>query len=151
MSRTRRQVTGAVVVVVGVAVAVAAMTATEAIRQRQKAMEGVGDGMKTVVAMVKGEAPFDAEAVHAAGASISSHLSEAAGLFPAGSDQGEVQTWAKPEIWSDRAHFDELLDSAREAALGLQSVTDAKALPAALGTLGTACKDCHSQYRLPKQ
>ena len=33
----------------------------------------------------------------------------------------------------------------------MQSVTDAKAFPPALGKLGTGCKSCHDLYRIPKQ
>ncbi len=72
-------------------------------------------------------------------------------MFPAGSDKGEVQTWAKSEIWTDREHFDELFQSTHQAAVDLQSVTEAEAFPPALGKLGYGCKSCHDLYRLPKQ
>jgi len=134
-----------------VTVAVAAMTSTEAIKQRQKEMEGVRDGMMTLGAIVKKAQPFDAAVVHDSAAKIADHLNRAAELFPAGSDQGDVETWAKPEIWTDRASFDELLDKAHQAAVDLQSVTTAEELSASLGKLGTGCKSCHDLYRLPKK
>jgi cytochrome c556 len=107
--------------------------------------------MKTLGAIAKKEEPFDADVVRASAAKIADHLAQAAELFPAGSDLGEVQTWAKPEIWTDRGHFDELLESTRQAAVDLQSVTKADAFPPALGKLGNGCKSCHDLYRLPKQ
>jgi cytochrome c556 len=151
MSTTKLGTWGALTVALAVTVSVAAMTATEAIKQRQKEMEGVRDGMMALGAMVKNESPFDAEVVHDSAAKIAEHLQQAAGLFPEGSDQGDVETWAKPEIWTDRAKFDELIESARLAAVDLQSVADAAELPPALGKLGNDCKSCHDLYRLPKK
>lgn len=149
MRRLSRPILAAIVMVA--AISVAAMTATEAIRERQKEMEGIRDGMMTLGAIAKKQQPFDAEVVKTTAATIAVHLEQAAGLFPEGSDQGDVQTWAKPEIWSDRAQFDELLASSRQAAVALQGVTEAEAFPAALGALGNGCKSCHDLYRLPKQ
>lgn len=151
MPRKMLSFPSAIVVAIVAAFSVAAMTATEAIQQRQKEMEGVRDGMKTLGTIAKGAQPFDAEVVKTAAATIAAHLEQAAGLFPEGSDQGDVQTWAKPEIWSDRAPFDELFASSRQAATALQGVTEAEAFPAALGALGNGCKSCHDLYRLPKQ
>jgi len=140
----------AIAVALVVTISAAAMTATEAIKDRQKAMEGVREGMMTLGAIAKKEQPFDAGVVQASGAKIADHLAKAAELFPEGSGEGEVQTWAKPEIWTDRENFDELLESTQQAAVDMQSVTEAEAFPPALGKLGTGCKSCHDLYRLPK-
>jgi cytochrome c556 len=150
MSKTRLGIWCAVAAVLAVAIAAAAMTATEAIQQRQQAMEGVREGMMALGAIAKKQQPFDAGVVAANAAKIAGHLAEAAELFPEGSDAGDVQTWAKAEIWSDRAQFDELMTSAHQAAVELQSVTEAEAFPPALGKLGNGCKSCHDLYRLPK-
>lgn len=137
-------------VAVAVTISVAATAGTGAIKQRQEAMEAVRDGMMTLGSIAKKEQPFNAEVVKASAASIADHLAKAAELFPEGSGEGEVQTWAKPEIWTDRAHFDEILESTHQAAVELQSVTEASAFPPALGKLGNGCKTCHDMYRLPK-
>ena len=150
MNGTRFRIWSAIAVAAVVTISAAAMTGTEAITQRQKAMEGVRDGMMALGAIAKKEQPFDAGVVQANAAKIADHLAEAAALFPEGSDAGDVQTWAKPEIWSDRAHFDELLEGTRQAAVDLQSVTEAEAFLPALGKLGNSCKSCHDLYRLPK-
>jgi cytochrome c556 len=151
MTRKMSSFPSAIVVAIAVAFSVAALTATEAIRERQKAMEGIRDGMMALGAIAKKQQPFDAEVVKATAATIAAHLEQAAGLFPEGSDKGDVQTWAKPEIWSDRAQFDELFASSGQAAVALQGVTEAEAFPAALGALGNGCKSCHDLYRLPKK
>jgi len=151
MSTTKRRIWSTIAVTFAVAISVAAMTATEAIKERHEAMEGVRDNMMILGAMVKKAQPFDAQVVHDSAAKIAENFSRAADLFPEGSDTGDVKTWAKPEIWTDRANFDKLLDAAHQAAVDLQSVENADELPAALGKLGNDCKSCHDVYRLPKK
>jgi cytochrome c556 len=103
MNRSKLHTIFAIAVAVVVTFSAAATTGTEAIKQRQQAMEGVRDGIMTLGAIAKKEQPFDAEVVHASAAKIANNLEHAAELFPEGSAEGEVQTWAKPEIWTDRA------------------------------------------------
>lgn len=150
MKHLKLRVWSVIAVVLAVAISAVAMTGTEAIKQRQKEMEGVYGAMKTFAAIAKKEQPFDAEVVQAAGASMAEHLANASELFPEGSAEGDAQTWAKPEIWSDREGFDDLMKSTHMAAMDMQSVTDAEALMPALGKLGNGCKSCHDMYRLPK-
>jgi cytochrome c556 len=151
MSGKKLRIWGTIGVALAVAVSAAAITATDAIKQRQKAMEGVRDGLMTLGAIAKKEQPFDAGVVKASAAKIADHLAEAAELFPAGSDKGEVQTWSKPEIWTDRENFDEIFKTTVQAAVDMQSVSETEAFPPALGKLGSGCKSCHDLYRIPKQ
>jgi len=150
MNRMRLRALGTIGAALVVTVSAAAMTATEAIKRRQQEMEGVKDGMMTLGAIAKKEQPFDAKVVHASAAKIDEHLAKTEALFPEGSAEGEAQTWSKPEIWTDRENFDKIMGSTRQAAVEMQSVTDAKAFMPALGKLGTGCKSCHEMYRLPK-
>jgi len=150
MNRKSITVWSAIAVAILVTISAAALTSTEAIKQRQKAMEGVRDGMMALGAIAKKEKPFDAEVVAFNATLIADNLTQAAELFPAGSDQGDVQTWAKSNIWESTDHFEELLENARQAAIEMQSVKEADAFPPALGKLGNACKSCHDMYRLPK-
>lgn len=123
---------------------------TDAIKARQEKMEGIGDAMGGLAAIAKGEAPFDAAVVSKNAGTIAGNLDAAATLFPAGSDSGDVETWAKAEIWSDRDMFESTLASAQKAATALQSVTEEAAFRPALGKLGQECKACHEMYRRPK-
>ncbi len=68
----------------------------------------------------------------------------------AGSGEGDVETWAKPEIWSDYADFVLKLETAKVQAEALKSVTEESAFRPALGKLGNACKSCHTKFRRPK-
>ncbi|MGD8440584.1 MAG: cytochrome c [Holophagae bacterium] len=151
MNGTRRLVWGTTVVTVSIALSVAAMTATEAIKERHEAMEGIKDEMMVLGAMVKKEQPFDAEVVQSSAAKIADHLARATELFPEGSDTGDVETFAKPEIWTERAKFDEIMERTRQAAVAMQSVTSADEFPPALGALGNGCKSCHDLFRKPKK
>jgi cytochrome c556 len=133
------------------AIVVAAATGTEAITQRQKAMDDVGQAMKTLGAIAKKQAPFESEVVKASAETIANRLEEAADLFPEGSASGDVETWAKPEIWSDWEGFKRHLETTHEAAVAMQSVTDEADFMPALVALGNGCKGCHEPYRRPKR
>ena len=150
MSGSKLRVWGAIAAALVITVSAAAMTATEAIQERQKEMDGVYEAMKAFAAIAKKEQPFDAEVVQSSAAKMAGHLAKAAELFPEGSAEGEVQTWAKPEIWNDLERFDELMESSHSAATYMQSLTEAEAFMPALGMLGNTCKTCHELYRLPK-
>jgi cytochrome c556 len=150
MDRIKLPIGAAVALTIAVTLSAAAMTGTDDIKQRQQEMKGVYNAMTTFAAIAKKEQPFDAEVVHASAGAMADHLAKSGNLFIEGSAEGEVETWAKPEIWTDRAKFDELMESTYEAALAMQSVTDAKDFPPALGQIGSGCKNCHNMYRRPK-
>jgi cytochrome c556 len=133
-----------------VSIAVAGATGTEAIKARHQAMESIKDSMMVFVSMAKKETPFDAEAVQAAAKAMELDLKKATRLFSEGSEKGDVETWAMPEIWSDRENFEKVFKSSVEAAMAMQSVEEEAALMPALGALGTSCKTCHDKYRRPK-
>jgi cytochrome c556 len=114
-------------------------------------MKDVGGAMQNLAAIVKKQATFDAEVVRANAGTIAEALKKAAGLFPEGSDAGDVETWAQPEVWSDLADFEKKFEAAEAAAVALQSVSIEDAFPAALGELGNTCKACHQTYRRPKE
>jgi cytochrome c556 len=147
LSGNAKQALGAVVIA---AIAIGAASATEVIRDRQQAMKDIGGAMQNLAAIAKKEAPFDAAVVHANAGTIAEALKKIASLFPEGSHQGDVETWAKPEIWSNRLDFEKKLEAAEEAAVALQSVDLETAFAPALGKLGNACKNCHQTYRRPR-
>ena len=152
MKKTKLRMLTALAVVAAVAsITFAAVTGTTAIKERQQAMEDIGKAMQAFGAIAKKQAPFDADVVKASAETIANRLNEAADLFPDGSDTGDVETWAKPEIWSDRENFDKDLATAAAAAVAMQSVTDEAAFGPALGALGNGCKTCHDAYRRPKK
>ena len=140
----------AAVVTVAWSVASRAASGTEAIKARHEAMETIGDTLKILGAMAKKDTPFDAAVVKKSAQTIEEHLKKAETLFPPGSDKGDVETLAKPEIWSEPEMFGETMKKAQAAAVALQSVSEEAAFRPALGQLGTNCKNCHDMYRRPK-
>jgi len=121
------------------------------IEDRQKAMEQVGDAIKVFAAIAKKEQPFDAAVVKANAEKMAAAFAAAKDLFPDGSQTGDKETWAKPDIWTDRATFDAGMNKAHEAALAMAAVTDQAQFMPALQALGGACKGCHDKFRRPKE
>ena len=93
-----------------------APTATDAIKARRTAMSNVRDAMKVLGGMAKGEIPFDAAAVKKNAGIVGTSFKAAQAQFVPGSQKGDVDTGARPEIWSDRAGFDAGMKSAIAAA-----------------------------------
>jgi cytochrome c556 len=147
--RISRQAVASLVVALSVGGAAAIVIAADAYQDRHMAMETVGDAMKSLGAIAKKEAPFDAAVVKANATTIADNLKTASALFTAGSGGGESR--AKPEVWTDAAGFEKGMKDAQAAAVALQSVSDEAAYGPALGALGSTCKSCHDKYRLPKK
>jgi len=121
------------------------------IKERRQSMKEQLELLKPLVAMLKGQAPFDAAAVKAAGDGLATHFENDKTLFPAGSDKGATETWAKPEIWADHAAFVKRFDDGIAAANKLAMVTDLADLGPALGNIGKpVCGACHEKFRRPK-
>lgn len=155
MNGMKRKSIGRIVLCVAllgvVSMTVSGTGGTEAIKERHKAMEGIGHSIGALAAIAKKEVPFDAAVVKKNAENIANLLQEAASLFPEGSDKGDAETWAKAEIWSDPEGFKKSLKQCHEAAVAMASVTDEAAFGPALGQLGNGCKTCHDKYRRPKQ
>ena len=121
------------------------------IEDRQANMKNVGKAMGALAAIAKKEAPFDAGVVNTNATSLGDNVKQAKAHFPDGSATGDTETWAKSEIWQNKADFDAKADKAVEAAMQMASVTEEADFGAALGALGGTCKACHEDYRRPKK
>jgi len=139
-----------VAIIAMISIVMAGATETKAIKERHELMEEIKGSMTPLVSIAKKQNPFDAEVVQASGKAIADHLKKAANLFPEGSEQGDAETWAKAEIWSDRDNFDQSMKNSIDAAVAMQSVDSEAAFMPALGALGNSCKNCHDKYRRPK-
>ncbi len=146
--RISKQAVASLVVALSIGAAAAVVIAADAYQERHMAMEAVQDAMKSLGAIAKKQAPFNAAVVKTNATTIADHLKMAQGLFPAGSGGGESR--AKPEVWTDAAGFEKGMKDAQAAAVALQSVSDEAGFGPALGALGSTCKSCHDKYRLPK-
>jgi cytochrome c556 len=122
------------------------------IEERQESMKKQGQALTVIADILKGQREFDAAVVKQQGELLVGYFTHDKTLFPEGSDKGAVETWAKPEIWTDNATFMKFLDNGIAAANELAAVTDKAALGPALGKLGKdVCTACHEKFRRPKE
>lgn len=130
----------------------AVIAQSDAIAARQKLMKDNNDGARVLVAMMRGNEPYDASKVDPVFSQWSHTAETLPGLFPDNSRTGE-DTRASPKIWQNKADFD-----AKAAAFG-KAVADnhdrAKqsldGLKAAVAAVGQACDNCHELYRLSRR
>lgn len=94
--------------------------ATGVVAQRMDLMETMGDAMRSLTAMMRGEAPYDAERVRSLARSIGNQGGAAlTDLFPEGSL--DHPTEALPTIWADWEHFSSLADQVSASSFALES------------------------------
>lgn len=97
--------------------------ATGVVKERMDAMDAMGEAVKTLAAMMRGETKYNAETVRETAAVIDNHAGEAmTALFPEGSD-GEPSE-AKPAIWTDWQEFQALAGRLDILAAGLGAAAD---------------------------
>ena len=123
----------------------------DAVADRQAAMKNIGGAMKMLAAIARKKAPFDAAVVKKNAEVISTNFTAAGKLFGKGTEKGEKETYAKPEVFSDSKGFMAALKKGIDAANGMAGVTEEGKFMPALIALGGACKGCHKGYRRPKE
>jgi cytochrome c556 len=123
------------------------------VKQNQDTMKSNGKNLGAMVAMVKGEKPYDQATVTAALAQLDETAKKLPTAFPDSikgmNPEGDYQVSSK--IWEDKAGFKAKIDSFA------QSVTEAKAKITDLDTLkvyapaiGKQCGGCHETFRIKK-
>jgi cytochrome c556 len=145
----------ATVVLVGLVMALgvsAVIAQSSPIAARKALMKANNDNAKIAIQMMRGQAPFDAAKVDAAFAQWADTAQKLPGLFPDNSKTGE-DTRATPKIWVTKSDFD--AKAAAFAKAVAENRDKAKSsldgLKAAIPVVGTACDNCHEDYRLTKQ
>lgn len=116
---------------------------------RQSWFALVATNFGPMVAMLKGEMPWDEQrlAEHAKQLEQLTAMDITRGFGP-GTDKGTTR--AKPEIWQNPEDFQAKMQDLREASVALADTVgggDRKAIAAAIGTVGEACKACHDEYK----
>ncbi len=150
---TSRLVSSSRTAIIGLVAVIGVTSAAFAgpIEDRQANMKAVGKAMGALAAIAKKEAPFDAAVVNTNATTLANNVKESKAHFPEGSETGDKETWAKAEIWQNKADFEAKADKSVEAAMQMAAVTEEANFGAALGALGATCKACHQDYRRPKQ
>ena len=150
--RTRTYISLALAFGISATAALAHTGATGIVKERMDLMSEIGDRMKAVVAMLKGEAAFDAAAVKAAAEVMAGHAGKMPELFPEGPVKHPSE--ALPAIWTDWEAFEKLAEDMKSQAGALataaESATDASGIAPQVIAVGETCKSCHDKFRKPK-
>jgi cytochrome c556 len=142
---------GALILGLGVTLAFAA--ADDQIKARQTEMKANGKAIGAMVAIMKGEAPYDAAVVKASLDAMDAAEAAAgeAKAWDASSQTGAtVETWAKPEIWAEGSKIGEKYNAWVDARKALAATKDEAGFKAAFPALGASCQGCHEAFRRPK-
>lgn len=124
----------------------------QAVENRKAAYTLVGNYFRWFGGVAKGTFPYDeAEATKRATriAFLSGIVEDA---FPEGSNVGEPDSKAKPDVWSGRPDFDKKLKDFQAHAQALVEVNAKEkgatdAFKAAVASLAGDCKGCHEIYK----
>lgn len=124
--------------------------ATGVVKERMEAMKSMGEAMKDLAAMVKGEKPVDGQTLSSHSATLKAAASQITKLFPEGSIHGPSE--ALPLIWKDWERFKDLAAQLEKDAgnLGAASKGDMRSVKIGFAKIGKSCKDCHSDFRKKK-
>lgn len=109
--------------VAGITTALAHGGATGIVKERMDAMKAMGEAVKSLSGMMRGETEYDPSQVRADAETIESHAGDAlTSLFPEGSTDEPSE--AKPEIWSDWEAFEDQANRLQAMASGLSAAAD---------------------------
>lgn len=125
--------------------------ADDAIKARQACMKAHGASMGVFSPIMKGEKAFDKAAIDAAFAAEDAACADWAKWWGEDTQKGEtVETFAKPEIWTDAKGFEAAGGVWYEAAQAVKAAGDEAAFKATFPKLGESCGGCHEKFRRPK-
>ena len=117
-----------------------------AVLARMEAMTQIGDAMKLLAGMMKGETAFDAGQAQAALDRIRAAAARTPALFEA--PETDPKSEALPAIWQNWADFRSKSDALYEAAGG--TIVAPGDLRPMVSRLAGSCKACHRDYRLKR-
>lgn len=121
------------------------------IKERQDHLKKMGDAVKPVSAMYKGEADFELAKVQAALKVMQEKAAILPTLFPDDSKTGG-DTEALPIIWDEKADLEARFKKLGEAAKAAEaSITDEDTFPDTWKTVMGNCSGCHKKFRKPKE
>lgn len=120
----------------------------DAVKYRKAAFTVMGTHFGRIGAMANGRVPFDAK-VAADNAVIVETMSKLPwAAFGEGTDKGDTRS--KPEIWKEKAKFNEYADkmNLEMSKLAVAAKTgNLDSIKTAVAATGGTCKTCHDAYR----
>jgi len=131
----------------------AVMAQQDQLKVTQAQMKGNGKNAGALVAMVKGEKPYDQATVDAALAQFEDTAKKLPTLFPVSLKGKPFDGDYSPsdKIWSDKAGFAEHIASfAKVVDENKGKIKDLDTLKASLTLIGKQCGGCHETFRIKK-
>lgn len=123
------------------------------VKERMEMMKGMGDAMKVMGAMFKGEAPFEPAVVAEKAAFLAEHAKKIPDMTPEGSNDHPSE--ALPIIWQE---WNGYITSANELADEGEKLVDVASNGAELAetraqfiNVSKTCGTCHDRFRKPKE
>ena len=123
------------------------------VKERMEMMKGMGDAMKTMGAMFKGEAPFEPAVVAKKAALLAKHAKMIPDMTPEGSNDDPSE--ALPIIWQE---WDGYVTSANKLADEGEKLVGVASNGAELAetraqfiNVSKTCGTCHDRFRKPKE
>jgi cytochrome c556 len=124
------------------------------VKQTQATMKANAKALGGVmIAMVKGEKPYDQAAVDEALKQLDDTARKLPTMFPESvkgvKTDGDYS--ASPKIWEDKAGFEaKIADFAKVVADARAKIKDLDSLKVAAPAIGKACGNCHETFRIKK-
>ena len=129
------------------------MAQQDLVKQNQDTMKANAKNLGGMIAMVKGEKPYDQATVTAALAQLDETAKKLPTMFPDSikgmNPGGDYEV--SPKIWEDRAGFKARIDGfAKIVAEAKTKITDLDTLKATAPAIGKECGNCHETFRIKK-
>jgi len=130
--------------------------AVQAVKARQDLMKSIGGNVKGLREMLQGKNTDTAADAQRRAEEIAESARQIAVLFEPEyhiSNVGDIETTAKPELWTDYEDFTSKATALEEASgeLALAAQTeDMNAIKTAFGDMSKTCGGCHQAYRVKK-
>ena len=131
----------------------AVMAQQDLVKQNQDTMKANAKNLGAMVAMVKGEKPYDQATVTAGLAQLEETAKKLPTMFPDSikgmNPTGDYQVSAK--IWDDKAGFQAKIESFAKVVTEAKSkITDLETLKVNAPAIGKECGGCHETFRIKK-
>ncbi|MBS0531774.1 MAG: cytochrome c [Proteobacteria bacterium] len=125
----------------------------DALKNAQTVMKATGKNTGALVAMVKGEKPYDQATVDASLAVLEETARKLPTLFPESmkGQPSDDDYSASPKVWDNKADFDAHIATFTKAVADAKaSIKNIDTLKAAVPALGKSCGGCHETFRIKK-
>ncbi len=122
------------------------------VKERMELMKGMGDAMKTMGAMFKGQADYDSAVVAEKAAYLADHANKIPDLTPEGSNENPSE--ALPIIWQEWDGYVESSELLGTEGAKLVEIAnngaEERAAKIQFAKVSKTCGTCHEKFRKPK-